>query len=115
MNKTVFMIPALLLAFGAIGFANAQLPEEPTIAVLDYDGSSASVEIKWAHSETIVKYEAGCVSCTPNTTEFTVEDNIILSEITPFQNTSRAMLYLIAYDAQEEIIDARQILVELAE
>lgn len=115
MNKTVFMIPTLLLAFGAMGFANAQLPEEPTVAVLDYDGTSASVEINWIHSETIIKYEAGCVSCTPNTTEFTVEDSITLSEITPFQNTTRAMLYLIAYDTQEEIIDARQILVELTE
>ena len=114
MNKAMLMIPALLTVFG-VGYANAQLPEDPIITVLGYDGSSASVEITWAHSETIVMYEVGCVSCTPNTTELTTEDSIVLDDIVPFQNTQNAMLYLIAYDSQDEIIDARQIEVDLSQ
>ncbi len=80
--------------------------------VLNYDGVSATVKIKW-NSDVVVKYEIGCVSCMPNISEITLENNITLDNVTPFPNTKNAMLYIIAYDSNDEIVDAKQILVNI--
>ncbi|MGI9566213.1 MAG: hypothetical protein ACR2LL_04270 [Nitrosopumilus sp.] len=114
MQKSLLVIPVLLFVFG-IGYAHAQL-DNASIAVFEFEGDSATVQITWNSDMTVAKYEAGCVSCMPNISEFSSEDNsMILNNVTPFPNTSNALLYLIAYDSQDEIIDARQILVDLSE
>ena len=115
MQKFLFAIPALLFVLG-IGYAHAELLDNASIAVLKFEDDSATVQITWNSDVTVAKYEAGCVSCMPNISEFSSKDNnIILNNVTPFPNTSNAMLYLIAYDSQDEIIDARQIFVDLTE
>lgn len=106
------MIPALLLVFG-MGYAHAEPLEDTSVTILDYDGISATVKIEWNPDESVTKYKIGCVSCMPNTLEITSENNIILNDVTPFPNTPKAMLYMIAYDSNDEIINAKQIFVSL--
>jgi len=106
------MIPTLLLVFG-MGFAYAEPLDDASTTMLNYDGISATLKIEWNSDETVTKYEIGCVSCMPNTLETTSESSITLDDVTPFPNTSNAMLYIIAYDSSDEIIDAKQILVSL--
>lgn len=110
--KTLLMLPALLLVFG-MGFAYAEPLDGTSIAILNYDGIFATLEMEWSPDETVAKYEIGCVSCMPNILEMTSESSITLGNVTSFPNTSNAMLYMIAYDSSDEIIDAKQILVDL--
>lgn len=112
MAKTLLMLPALLLVFG-MGFAYAEPLDDASVTVLDYDGISATLKIEWSPDEAVSKYEIGCVSCMPNTLEMTSESSITLDGVTTFPNTSNAMLYMIAYDSSDEIINAKQILVTL--
>jgi len=111
MVKSLF-IPALLLAFG-MGYAYAEPLDDTSVTVLNYDGISATVKIEWNPDESVTEYKIGCVSCMPNTLEITDESNITLDNVTPFPNTSKAMLYMIAYDSNDEIINAKQIFVSL--
>ncbi|MGH1567380.1 MAG: hypothetical protein ACRBB5_08210 [Nitrosopumilus sp.] len=112
MDKLLFMIPALLLAF-AVPFANAESHDNVTTTILEFDGVSASIQMTWDSDDVPVTYEVGCVSCTPNTSELLSENTLMLEGITPFPNTSNAMLYLISYDSQNEITHATQIIVNL--
>ena len=113
-GKILLMIPALLLIFG-IDRAYAEPLDGVSIAVQEYDGISANIKMNWNHDETVTKYQIGCVSCMPNISEFSLEDSINLDGVTPFPNSSNAMLYLIAYNLQDQIIDARQFLVDLTQ
>lgn len=108
------MVPALLFVFG-INYAHAEPLDNVSITILEFHVDSATVQMTWDHNETVTKYEAGCVSCMPNISEFSYVDSITLDNVTPFPNTSNAMLYLVAYDLQDEIIEARQILVDLTQ
>lgn len=112
MSKALLAIPVLLLVFG-ISSAHAEPLDDVRVNVLEYDGNYATVQMTWDNDETLTKYEMGCVSCIPNTSEFTTESKIILDKVTSFPKTSKAMLYLVAYDSQEEIIDARQFIIDL--
>jgi hypothetical protein len=112
MAKTLFLLPVLLLVFG-MGYAYAQPFEDTSITVLDYNGVSATVKIEWNPDEAVRKYEIGCVSCMPNISETIFENNITLDDVAPFTNTKNAMLYIISYDSNDEIIDAKQILVNM--
>ena len=111
MNR-LLAIPAFLFVF-SMGLAYAEPLDETNVVIQEYDGNSVTVQVIWNHDKTVAKYEVGCVSCIPNTSEFTSEDSIVLDNITPFPNTANAMLYLIAYDFQDEIINAKQMLVSL--
>jgi hypothetical protein len=102
----------VLFAF-SMGIAHAEPLDETSVTVLKYNGVSATVEMTWNHDGTVAKYETGCVSCMPNTSEFTYDDSITLDGVTPFPNTTDAMLYLIAYDSQDNVIHAEQLLVNL--
>lgn len=108
----VLAIPVFLFVF-SIGLAYAEPLDETSVMVWEYDRNSATVQITWNHDETVAKYEMGCVSCIPNTSEYTTEDSITLDNVTPFPNTAKVMLYLIAYDSDNEIINAKQRLVSL--
>ena len=111
MNRFLFLIPFLFVA--GMGFAYAEPLENIRTEVLEFDGNSATIEISWNHDELISEYEIGCVSCSPNISETTIEDNIILSNLTSIGDNSTVLLYLIAYDSENEIVNAEQIFVEL--
>ena len=111
MNKSLLLIPVLIL--GA-GFAHAQPLEEVQTSVRGFDGDSATVEVRWNHDSAAEQYEVGCVSCIPNVTKTSTGDSVTIAGVTAFSDNSIAMLYVIAYDSQGEIIDARQILVDIS-
>ncbi len=83
------------------------------ISVLNYDDNSATVQITWNHDDKATNYKIGCVSCKPNTAEFTTGDSITFTNVTPFPNSSFAMLYMITYDSENVIITAKQLIVNL--
>lgn len=96
--------------------AFAEPLEEITASVSNFDGASspsATVTITWNHDGDVANYRAGCVSCNPNTSESTTDDSIELHGVTPFPNGSSAMLYVVAYDSENEIIAAKQLIVSL--
>jgi len=82
-------------------------------SVLNNSDNSATVKITWNHDDQATNYKIGCVSCNPNTDKFTTGNSITLSNVTPFPNSSNAMLYVIAYDSENEIISAKQLIVNL--
>jgi len=82
-------------------------------SVSNYDGSSATVKITWNHDNQASNYKIGCVSCSPNTETSTTGDTITLNNVTPFPNSSNAMLYVITYDSENKIISAKQLIVNL--
>ena len=45
----------------------------------------------------------------------TSTSDIVLENITPFPNSSNAMLYVIAYDSDDELLKATQIILNLEE
>ncbi len=83
------------------------------ISVLNYDDNSATVQITWNHDDKATNYKIGCVSCNPNTEKFTTGDSITFTNVTPFPNSSTAMLYVITYDSENEIITAKQLIINL--
>jgi hypothetical protein len=111
MNKFLFLIPLL---FGTgIGFAYAEPLDDVRTEILEFNGSSATVQVSWNQDDSVSQYEVGCVSCFPNISKVTTENNAILNEVTPVGDKSIALLYVIAYDSENEIIEANQIFVEL--
>ena len=97
--------------FGNQAFAEPL--DNTRISVSNYDGDSATVKITWNHDDKATNYKIGCVSCNPNTVKFTTGDSITFNNVTPFPNGSFAMLYVIAYDSQNEMISAKQLIVNL--
>ncbi|KAG2478462.1 MAG: conserved exported protein of unknown function [Nitrosopumilales archaeon] len=85
------------------------------ISVSNYDGNSATVKITWNHDDKTTNYKIGCVSCNPNTEKFTTGDSITFNNVTPFPNSSSAMLYVITYDSENKIISAKQLIVDLGQ
>ena len=83
------------------------------ISVSNYDGNSATVKITWNHDDKVTNYKIGCVSCYPNTEKFTTGDSITFNNVTPFSNSSNAMLYVITYDSENKITSAKQLIVDL--
>ena len=112
MNKFLFLIPLLFVA--GMGFAYAEPLDDVRTEVLEFDGNSATIKISWNQDELVSAYEIGCVSCSPNISENTTADGIILSNLTSIGNDNpTVILYLIAYDSEDEILNAEQIFVEL--
>ena len=113
--KQLLLSLSVLLAVLGMGFAHADSVDNAVISILDYDGQSASVQASFVNDDGIAKYEMGCVSCMPNISDTTSGDEITLSKVTPMPNSSNAMLYLIAYDSNDEIVHAKQIVLNLEE
>ena len=109
MNAILFLLP--LFIFG-IGTAYAQPLDEITTTVLEYDGSASLVNIAWNHDDAVSYYEIGCVSCIPNFSESTSDNSIVLQNITSLKN-GLAVLYVIAYHDNSEMITVKQIFVDL--
>ena len=112
MQKLVFLIPLLVLT---MGIAYAEPLENVQTTVLDFSNNTATVKITWDADETVSSYKIGCVSCFPHIIESTTENTIVIGNVTSFPNSSLAMLYGIAFDLEEEIISAKQILVDLTQ
>lgn len=112
MIKILFGISVFLIIF-ALPLSYADSSEnDVTATVLEFDGISASIQIMW-NSDDDTKHKVGCVSCMPNTYEFLFENSLIFENVTPFPNSTNAMLYLISYNLQDEIIHAKQIVLNL--
>jgi len=111
MNKSLLLIP-LLLSTG-ISLAYAESLDGIMTEILEFNDNSATVQISWSQDDAVFQYEIGCVSCSPNISEITTENYIILNNVTSIGDTTMALLYVIAYDSNNEIIDAEQIFAEL--
>ncbi len=106
----------LLILMTSVIFGNQAFAEplgNVRISASNYDGDSATVKITWNHDDKATNYKIGCVSCNPNNAKFTSSDSITFNNVTPFPNGSFAMLYVIAYDSQNEMISAKQLIVNL--
>ena len=103
-----------LAAFGLFGTtaAYAQPLDDITTSVLEFEDSTASVQLTWNHDDSISNYEIGCVSCIPNFSENTIHDEIVLQNITSLEN-GLAVLYIIAYDNNDEVISVKQVMLKL--
>jgi len=109
---------SLLILLASVILGNpafAESLDNIQISVMNYDGNFATVQITWNHDDTAANYKIGCVSCKPNTAEFTTGDSITFDNVTPFPNSSTAMLYVITYDSENTIISARQLIVDLSQ
>ena len=111
MNRFLGLIPLLFVA--GMGFVYAEPLDNIRTEVLEFDGKSATIEISWTQDELVSEYEIGCVSCSPNVSETTTKDSIILGNLTSIGENSAVLLYLIAYDFENQIVNAEQIFVEL--
>ena len=112
----IIALLGLLVLFSGVLFSNQAFAEpldSVITSVLNYNGDSATVEINWNNDSSAKNYKIGCVSCTPNIVNFTSSDGITFNNVTPFPNGSYAMLYVISYDSQNNIISAKQLIVNL--
>ena len=112
MKKLLFLLPLLVVGMGV---AYAEPFENIQTLVLDYSNDNATVQITWDADESVSSYQIGCVSCFPNTVDSTSENSLIVRNVTSFPNSTIAMLYGIAYDAENQIIAAKQIIVNLGQ
>lgn len=116
MNKGIFFaLPALLFTVGMMQYSYAEPFDGMTATVLGFDGNSAQIQLTWNSDESASNYDIGCVSCMPHTVQSAAESNIIVENVTAFPNSSTAMLYVIAYDAENELLNAKQIILNLSE
>ena len=102
---TIFLITSLNSVY-------AQPLNDISTVILESEDSGASVQLTWNNDDAVSNYEVGCVSCIPNFSESTVYNKIVLQNVTSIES-GLAILYVIAYDSDDEIIVAKQILVDL--
>ena len=112
MKKLLFLVPLIFLT---TGMAYAEPFENLETSILEHVDDIVRVKISWDSDETVSHYKFGCVSCFPHITESTTGNIVIIGNVTSFPNNSMAMLYGIAYDFDDEIISAKQILVNLVQ
>ncbi len=101
-----------MTAFGLLNTAYAQPLEDVNTTILEFEDFTASVQLTWNFDDSVSNYEIGCVSCIPNFSESTTNSEIILQNITSLEN-GLALLYIIAYGDNDEIITAKQVTLEL--
>lgn len=113
--KSLALLALLVLAIGVISTNEvfAEPLDTVSTSVSNYNGDSATVKITWNNDNSAKNYKVGCVSCTPNVVEFTTGNSMIIHNVTPFPNGSYALLYVISYDSQNNIITAKQLIVNL--
>ena len=113
--KVIALLGLLVLMSGVL-FSNQAFAEPlDTVrtSVSNYNEDSATVKISWNDDNSAKNYKIGCVSCTPNIVKYTSSDDMTLNNVTPFPNGSYAMLYVISYDSQNNILSAKQLIVNL--
>ena len=108
----LFAIASIFLIASFDAAAYAQPLDDVTATILESENSGISVQLTWNHDDAISDYEIGCVSCIPNFSENTVNDEIVLQNVTSLEN-GLAIFYVIAYDSNDEILVVKQLLLEL--
>ncbi|AFS81797.1 hypothetical protein NKOR_09760 [Candidatus Nitrosopumilus koreensis AR1] len=113
--KSLALLALLVFAIGVISTNDvfAEPLDIVNTSVSNYTGHSATVHITWNHDSSAENYKIGCVSCNPNVVDFTTGNNMTINHVTPFPNGSYALLYVISYDYQNIIINAKQLIVNL--
>lgn len=111
MNLHVGLFSLAIVSVLGFNSAFAMPLESIAVNVVKNDGNKATVTLYWNHNGASY-YEVGCVSCVPNFSSETTQNTIILENVTPFADGD-ALLYIIAYDDEDEIISAKQIVVVL--
>jgi len=108
----LFAIASIFLIASFDAAAYAQPLDDVTATILESENSGISVQLTWNHDDSISNYEIGCVSCIPNFSENTVNDEIVLQNVTSLEN-GLTIFYVIAYDSNDEILVVKQVLLEL--
>ena len=111
MNLYIGILSIVIVSVFGFNSAFAMPLESVSVNVIENDGNKATVELSWNHNGASY-YEAGCVSCIPNFSDDTKQNKMILENVTPFADGD-ALLYIIAYDDEDEIISAKQVVVVL--
>ena len=111
MNLYIGILSIVIVSVFGFNSAFAMPLESVSVNVIENDGNKATVELSWNHNGASY-YEAGCVSCIPNFSNDTKQNKMILENVTPFADGD-ALLYIIAYDDEDEIISAKQVVVVL--
>lgn len=110
MSKILLVIPLFIIGIGA---AYAEPLENIETSVLEYENGYAMIQLSWNNDESAKKYEVGCVSCIPNLSEFTSNSTLTVKNVASLPSSSNAILYLLAYDSNDEILKAKQIIVNI--
>jgi len=95
-----------------VSYAYAEPLDQISTEILESNDNAATIQISWNHDRSISQYEIGCVSCSPNISETITQNSIVLDDLTSI-GESIVLLYIIAYNSENEIINAEQIFVEL--
>ena len=103
------------LIFLTTGMAYAEPFQNLETSIVEITDNTATLKITWDPDESVSYYKIGCVSCFPHITTSTTENLVVIGNVTSFPTTSMGMLYGIAYNFEEEIISAKQILVNLVQ
>ena len=111
MNLYIGILSIVIVSVFGFNSVFAMPLESVSVNVIENDGNKATVELSWNHNGASY-YEAGCVSCIPNFSDDTKQNKMILENVTPFADGD-ALLYIIAYDDEGEIISAKQVVVVL--
>ena len=111
MNLYIGILSIVIVSVFGFNSAFAMPLESVSVNVIENDGNKATVELSWNHNGASY-YEAGCVSCIPNFSDDTTQNTMILENVTPFADGD-ALLYIIAFDDEDEVISAKQIVVDL--
>jgi hypothetical protein len=107
----LFAIASIFL-IASLDAVYAQPLDDVAATTIESENSTASVQLTWNHDGAVSDYEVGCVSCIPNFSENTRNDEIVLQNVTSLEN-GLAIFYVIAYDSNDEIIVVKQVLLEL--
>lgn len=111
-SKFPLFVIASIFLIASLDTVYAQPLDDVTTTILESEGSVASVQLTWNHDDAISNYEVGCVSCIPNFSNNTMNDDMFLQNVTSLKN-GLVILYIVAYDNNDEILMAKQILLEL--
>jgi len=110
MNKFLFLVPLLFVV--GVSHIYAEPLDLISTEILEFNDNTTTIQVSWNQDTTISQYEIGCVSCSPNISKTTTENSIVLGDLTSIGEKSIIMLYIIAYNSENEIIHAKQIFME---
>ena len=111
-SKFLLFVIASIAIITSLDTVYAQPLDDVTTTTQKSENFDTSVQLTWNHDDSVSNYEIGCVSCIPNFSVNTVNDEIILQNVTALEN-GLAIFYIIAHDNNDEIIMVKQILFEI--
>lgn len=111
-SKFLLFVIASIFLITSLDAVYAQPLDDVTATLLESENSGVSVQLTWNHDDAVSDYEVGCVSCIPNFSENTVDDEMVLQNVTSLEN-GLAIFYIIAYDSSDEVVIVKQVLLQL--